>query len=456
MDNKRIVLPIIGCITLLFGLLVLFGVQNTDDEVSINKLEATVISSSDEMVMVQDKDNVIYTFDAEGIEACYSGNVVLEYTGILNKNMEVQDVSIINCEVVTTANENEMPSEWQDDGMFSDYYKLAYNKVKNMTLDEKIAQVLLVRYPDSNGVELLEKYQFGGYVFFAKDFTGKTKTEVKKMMSDLQEVADIPILTAVDEEGGKVVRVSSNTNLADEPFESPSSLYADGGFSLIKSDTIKKSALLKSLGLNLNLAPVVDVVTDSSAYMYDRSLQEDTALTSEYAKTVIEASRGTGVSYTLKHFPGYGNNADTHTGSTTDTRSYDEIFANDIPPFEAGIKAGAEAVLVSHNTVTGIDGDNPASLSPSVHNLLRNQLDFTGIIITDDISMSAVSGISDVAVKAILAGNDLIISTDYEADIRDIKNAINNGTLSEATIEKLAMRVIAWKYYKGLLFENQK
>jgi beta-N-acetylhexosaminidase len=454
--NKKIMLPIIGCCTLLFGLLILLGFHNNQEEVNINKLEVTVLSSSDEMVMVQDKDNIIYTIDALGIEACYGGNVILEYMGILNKNMELQDVSVVGCEVVMTANVNEMPDEWNDKGMFSDYYKLAYNKVKNMTLDEKIAQILLVRYPDSNGVELLKKYQFGGYVFFAKDFANKNKTDVKKMMSDLQKQADIPILTAVDEEGGKIVRISNNSNLADEPFASPSNLYAKGGLSLIKSDTFKKSTLLKSLGLNLNLAPVVDVVTDKNAYMYDRSLQQDTKITLEYAKSVIEASRGTGVSYTLKHFPGYGNNGDTHVGSATDTRSYDEIFANDLPPFESGIKAGAEAVLVSHNKVISIDGNNPASLSPSVHNLLRNQLDFTGIVITDDLSMGAVSNISDAAVKAILAGNDLIISTNYEADIRDIKNAINNGTLKESTIDKIAMRVIAWKYYKGLLFENQK
>lgn len=452
---KKIMIPIMGAVTLLVGLLVLFGLHN-NEEVSVKKLEATVLSANDEMVIVQDRDNVIYTFEIQGLDACYAGNVVLEYTGIINKNTALQDVAIVNCEMLPVANEVGMPTEWQDNGMFSNYYKLAYNKMKSLTLDEKIAQVLLVRYPDNNGIDILKKYQFGGYVFFEKDFNDKTKTEVKKMMDELQNKANIPILTAVDEEGGRVVRVSSNSNLIDEPFASPSDLYKKGGFSLIKQDTIKKSALLKSLGLNLNLAPVVDVVTNNNAYMYDRSLKEDMVLTSEYAKTVIEASRGTGVSYTLKHFPGYGNNADTHAGSATDTRSYDEIFASDLPPFEAGIKSGAEAVLVSHNIVTGIDGDNPASLSPSVHNLLRNQLDFTGIIITDDISMDATNIISDTAVKAILAGNDLIITSDYESDIRDIKNAINNGTLTEDTIEKAAMRVIAWKYYKGLLFENQK
>ena len=171
---------------------------------------------------------------------------------------------------------------------------------------------------------------------------------------------------------------------------------------------------------------------------------------------MIQASKGSGVSYTLKHFPGYGNNTDTHIGSATDNRSYEDILNNDLPPFEAGITAGAEAVLVSHNVVTSIDPDNPASLSTNIHNLLRNKLLFTGIIITDDLSMNALDNISNAAVKAILAGNDLLISTNYEEDIDSIKNSIINGTLSEETIDKLATRIIAWKYYKGLIIPNQK
>ena len=213
---------------------------------------------------------------------------------------------------------------------------------------------------------------------------------------------------------------------------------------------------MNELGLNLNLAPVVDVVDDKNAYMYERSIQGNTALTSEYAKTVIEASLDTGVSYTLKHFPGYGNNNDTHLGSTNDNRSYDEIYANDLPPFEAGIKAGAEAVLVSHNIVNGIDGNNPASLFPAIHNLLRNELKFTGIIITDDLSMNATNNITDIYSKAILAGNDILITSNYQEAINDIKNAIQNKTISEDTINKLATRIIAWKYYKGLFYEHEK
>ena len=229
-----------------------------------------------------------------------------------------------------------------------------------------------------------------------------------------------------------------------------------GGFEQIKQDTIYKSKVLSHLGLNLNLAPVVDVSVNPNDYMYERSFGSGTELTSTYAKTVIESSKDTGVSYTLKHFPGYGNNADTHTGSSVDQRSYDDILNNDLPPFEVGIKAGAEAVLVSHNTVTSIDASNPASLSASVHNLLRNKLNFTGIIITDDLDMGAISSISDATVKAILAGNDLIITTDYEDSVNQVKKALQNGTISEDLIDKLAFRILAWKYYKGIMFQNQK
>jgi len=452
--NKKIILTFICTITLLIGT---FSYYNLSKEsITTNKLEATIISSTDKTVMLQDKNNIIYTINHNGLETCIKGNIILEYTGLIDNSKNLQNVSIINCEVIPTANNQEMPNSWYDEGIFSKYYKLAYNKMKELTLDEKITQTMLVRYPDNNQLSILKKYQFAGFVFYEKDFTNKTREEVKKMISNLQNIANIPLLTAVDEEGGKVVRISNNPKLVSTPFSTPSTLYNEGGFDLIKKDTINKSKILKDLGLNLNLAPVVDVVTDNNAYMYPRSLQQNTKLTSEYASTVINASKNTGVSYTLKHFPGYGNNSDTHINSVTDNRSYDEIYANDLPPFESGIKAGAEAILVGHNIVTRIDADNIASLSPNIHNLLRDDLNFTGIIITDDLDMNATNNINDTAIKAILAGNDLIITTNYEQDIKDIKNAINNGTISTDIIDKLATKVIAWKYYKGLLFENQK
>ncbi len=122
-----------------------------------------------------------------------------------------------------------------------------------------------------------------------------------------------------------------------------------------------------------------------------------------------------------------------------------------MPPFETGIKEGAEAVLVSHNIVKSIDGENPASLSPKIHELLRNELNFTGVIITDDLYMGAVSEDQDAVVKAVVAGNDLIIVTDYEKSIQDVKQGVLEGRINEQTIENMAKKVLAWKYYKGMM-----
>lgn len=455
MNKKSIIGAILFLIVLFVGVLSLF-LRSKDYEKDKNTLEATVLYTTDSTITVQDSHQGIYTMEVADINAEAGDTVVISYTGLLDKNSEKQEVSVIDYEVIPVAYDMvNIPTDWLDNGIFSEYYTLAFNKLKTLTLDEVIGQILLVRYPDVGAVEDLKKYKFSGFVFFEKDFRGKTKTEVQDMIKNLQSNSKIPLLTAVDEEGGKVVRVSSNSNLADSKFKSSQDLYTEGGFSLIKNDTINKSKILSNLGLNLNLAPVVDVSTNPSDYMYERSFGKDTNLTSTYAKTVIEASKGTGVSYTLKHFPGYGNNSDTHTGSVIDTRSYDDIVKNDLPPFKAGIEAGAEAVLVSHNTVNNIDPSMPASLSASVHNILRNQLDFTGIIMTDDLSMGATSSIDNAAVKAILAGNDLIITTDYEADVVAIKEALETGVLCEPMIDKLAFRVLTWKYYKGMMFESK-
>ena len=345
----------------------------------------------------------------------------------------------------------EMPKKYMDNGLFKNYYKKAYQKLKKMSQNEKISQILLIRYPEENQTEIIKKYQFGGYLFFAKDFKDKTKDDVVKMIADSNEVSKIPILTAVDEEGGIVVRVSSNQNLRSEAFSSPSELYKSGGFEKIKEDTIEKSNLLKSLNINLNLAPVVDVSTSPSDYMYKRSLQEDAKTTAKFSSIVIETSKESGVSYTLKHFPGYGNNIDTHNGSSIDTRTKEEIENNDILPFKSGIRSKAEAILFSHNIVTSMDKNNPASLSKTLHDYLRNDLNFSGVIITDDLDMGAVKNIENKNVLSLLAGNDLLISTDYEESIKELRNAINNNTLDQETLDEHVLRVLAWKYYKGLL-----
>ena len=378
--------------------------------------------------------------------------VVLVIIGVVTSIVIGKDKTLFTGSIKSDIKVESLESDkYKNNSLFGKYYKKSLRKLKNMSIDQKIGQLLLVRYPEEEQKDVLKKYQFGGYLFFAKDFRNKTKDEVISMINDLQSTSKIPILTAVDEEGGVVVRVSSNPNLRSERFLSSQKLYELGGFDKIKEDTIEKSNLLKELGLNLNLAPVVDVSTNKDDYMYERSIGQNSDITAEYAKTVISASKGSGVSYTLKHFPGYGNNIDTHTASSIDNRSLDDIEKNDLPPFKAGIEAKAEAILVSHNIVDSIDNKNPASISQKVHKLLRKNLNFSGIVITDDLEMGATKDIEDKSVKAILADNDLLIVTDYLESINEIKNAINNKIITENDLDKKVLKILEWKYYKKLL-----
>lgn len=378
--------------------------------------------------------------------------VVLVIIGVVTSLVIGKDKTLFTGSIKSDIKVESLESDkYKNNSLFGKYYKKSLRKLKNMSIDQKIGQLLLVRYPEEEQKDVLKKYQFGGYLFFAKDFRNKTKDEVISMINDLQSTSKIPILTAVDEEGGVVVRVSSNPNLRSERFLSSQKLYELGGFDKIKEDTIEKSNLLRELGLNLNLAPVVDVSTNKDDYMYERSIGQNSDITAEYAKTVISASKGSGVSYTLKHFPGYGNNIDTHTASSIDNRSLDDIEKNDLPPFKAGIEAKAEAILVSHNIVDSIDNKNPASISQKVHKLLRKNLNFSGIVITDDLEMGATKDIEDKSVKAILADNDLLIVTDYLESINEIKNAINNKIITENDLDKKVLKILEWKYYKKLL-----
>lgn len=447
--KKEIWIGLSLALVLIIGTIAYFCLSNKHE--TLKQVNGKVLSANEDYVIVQDDNDVVYKFKLEDFILEIGDDVVISYTGLLDQNKDVQDVQIKDY-----ARSSTKKPKAAEEGIFKDYYAFAKKKLETMSLDEKIGQLFLARFPDNNAAKIAQEKALGGYVLFARDFKDKTKKDVISMIKEVQSNAKIPLLIAVDEEGGSVVRVSSNKNLRDTPFSASSELYKAGGLERIKEDTVEKSLLLAELGINLNLAPVVDVSVTPSDYMYSRALQENTETTSKFAETVIKASKGGTVSYTLKHFPGYGNNPDTHTSGATDSRTYDSILKNDIPPFQAGIDAGAEAILVSHNTVTNIDSSNPASLSIPIHNMLREDLNFTGIIMTDDLAMGATKDINDKVIKALLAGNDLLIVTDYEQSIQEVKDAIANNRLSEDVINDRVTRILAWKYYKGLLYENQK
>ena len=448
------IIPVISILLIILVIGYKISNKKTNENKKLKEISGEIIDVNKDTFVFKDQENNTYTFNYKsGNKDIKEGvTILIEYLGVLDKK------DINNIESYSVLEEIEkIPAEWDDSGIFSDYYQLAYEYLNTLSLDEKIGQLLLVRVPEQNKIEALEKYNFGGYILFKRDIQDKTKSDIINMIKDFQKAAKTPLLIATDEEGGTVVRVSSNKNIRQTPFLSPQNLYKQGGFDLIQKDTIEKSKLLKELGINVNLAPVADVSTNSNDYIYNRSFGQNTALTSQYIEKVISASKEESVSYTLKHFPGYGNNKDTHTSTSTQTKSYEDIVKEDLPPFEAGINVGAEAVLVSHNIVTSIEQDVPASLSPKINQLLRKTLNFTGIVMTDDLDMQAVKNHSTISsvVDAIKAGNDLLIVTDYEMSINDIKEALNNGNLTESEIERAAFKVIAWKYYK-LLFAPQE
>lgn len=323
----------------------------------------------------------------------------------------------------------------------------------NMSVEEKVGQMFMVRVPKENADKRVSEYHLGGYIMFGRDFDNKTKEEVINNIASWQSAADIPMLIGVDEEGGTVNRISTNTEFRSEPFKSSQELYKEGGFDLIYEDTITKANFLKELGINVNFAPVVDVSTNPDDYIYKRSFGKNANLTSEYAEVVVRAMKESNIASVLKHFPGYGNNADTHTGISIDNRTLETFKENDFLPFEAGIKAGANMVLVSHNIITNMDSNNPASLSTRVHEILRNDLGFAGVIITDDLYMDAISKNYDssVAVLAILAGNDLICTTDFESQIPEVIAAVEDGTISIDRINESVRRILELKLELNLI-----
>jgi len=324
-----------------------------------------------------------------------------------------------------------------------------------MPLEHKVGQLFLARCPAENALEDVKQYHLGGYVLFARDFAGQTVSSLPEILSAWQLASPIPMLIAVDEEGGTVCRVSSNPAFRDTRFPSPRNLYAAGGMDAVLETEAEKAQLLGSLGINANLAPVCDIATNPASFIYSRSLGQSPEITGAFAAGTVEIMKQNQVGSVLKHFPGYGNNADTHTTIAVDNRSLEELEASDLVPFQMGIDAGCGAVMVSHTIVSAMDDQVPASLSPAVHGYLRETMGFSGVIVTDDLAMGAISGAygpEEAAVLAVLAGNDLLCCTEYALQYQAVLDAVENGRIPMAQLDAAVMRILRWKQSLGLLY----
>lgn len=332
-------------------------------------------------------------------------------------------------------------------------------RIANMTLEEKVGQLFFVRCPETGAAEDVKNYHLGGLLLFGRDYKNAggewlTQDDFTAAVQSYQAAADIPLFIGSDEEGGTVTRASKNPNLFSAPLPSPQELYTAEGMDGLLSTTRTYNEQLKALGINVNFAPVCDVSTDKNDFIYARSFGKDAQTTADYIAKAVTEYEAAGVACVLKHFPGYGNNVDTHTGIAVDERSYETFETADLLPFSAGIAAGAPFVLVSHNIVNCMDASLPASLSPKVHEILRGTLGFDGLIVTDDLAMDAVKSYAQdgsVAVLALQAGNDMIVTTDYRTQIPQVIAAVQSGEIDEREIDAHVYRVLHEKQALGLI-----
>lgn len=327
-------------------------------------------------------------------------------------------------------------------------------RINEMTTEEKVGQLFFVRVPESNQLEDIQNYHLGGYVLFGRDVENETWESLTQKISSYQDTSEIPLLIGADEEGGMVTRISHNTNLVETPFVSPQEIYNSSGFEGIAEDTKRKASILNELGINAGLFPVADVSTDPYAFIYDRTVGLDAEGTSEFVETVVTALKESQSGSTLKHFPGYGNNRDSHVEIVTDDRPLEELQANDFLPFTAGIQAGADSVLVSHNIISSVDPNAPASISAEVHQLLREELAFDGVVMTDDMDMAGLADFisqEEAGLSALQAGNDLVMSSSYQTQIPYVLQAIENGDYSQEQLDTSVYRVLKWKQNLGLI-----
>lgn len=340
------------------------------------------------------------------------------------------------------------------------------------TTEEKVAQLFMITPEALTGVGTAtvsgnttktryEQYPVGGIIYFAKNLTGTDQT--KALLSGMQKIAmdrvGVPVLLGVDEEGGRVARIANNPNFGIENVgdmrEIGDAAAAMGGITTEANKAGKTiGTYLADLGFNMDFAPVADVLDDQELELLSRrAFGKDPELVAALVSAETEGMLGTGVAPVLKHFPGHGSaDADSHTGAAVVTKAKEELEKTDLVPFAAGISAGAEAVMVAHISLPEVTGDDtPATLSESViTGILRDEMHFDGVVITDAMGMGAITEhyrSGEAAVLAIEAGADIILMPqDFFEAYQAVLDAVNDGTISEDRLDESVTRILRLKF----------
>lgn len=339
----------------------------------------------------------------------------------------------------------------------------------SMTLQEKVCQMLFVTPEALTGystatqtgtttMNAYSKWPVGGIVYFSQNLrsTDQTTQMIATIQSYAQETTGRGLFIGVDEEGGSVARVADS--LGTTAFDDMSDYGAAGDTQAVYDIGATQAAELTALGFNVNFSPVADVLTNSSnTVVADRSFGSDPQLVSDMVTQVVKGLTDGGMLCAPKHFPGHGSTGgDTHNGFTSSERTLEELEECDLLPFQAAIDSGAPMIMVGHMTMVNIDEDNPASLSGTiVTGILRDKLHYDGIIITDALNMGAIANEytnAEAAVKAVSAGCDMLLCvSNISSVVKAITEAVENGTITESSIDQSVTRILAAKIRYGII-----
>jgi len=334
--------------------------------------------------------------------------------------------------------------------------------VQNMTLDQKLGQMMIVQFVGpSYSLDIhtmISQYHVGAVLLFTANNNISDKVQLKGLIQQMQSNSAVPMIVAIDQEGGTVDRLQA----LDGPRRSAADIGATNDSEKAKAAGMQDAQDLASYGFNLNLAPVVDVTNVYNPQLYGRTYGNNAALVTKMAQAYLQGLQQSGkVSGTLKHFPGLGDvGVDPHSGVPNLYRSKNDLEAIDWAPYRALIQQGnVHTIMVTHEIMHAIDSSIPSSLSYKVvTGILRNELGFQGVIMTDSLTMEGITAYyteDQAAAVAVEAGSDLLMGASTPADvasmIQGIKQAIDSGMISQKRIDDSVRRILMLKYQMGLL-----
>lgn len=338
----------------------------------------------------------------------------------------------------------------------------------SMTLHEKVCQLFVVQpadlLPGAGKVteagpatqKALERYPVAGLLYDAGNLVSMDQT--KAMLANVQSFTKIPLILTCDEEGGRVNRLMHTIGTT---YIGPMLDYQDQGAETAAANAKTIAQDLRSCGFNMDLAPVADVWSNpDNTVIGDRAYSDDFDVAAGLVASAVEGFHAGGVACTLKHFPGHGDtSADSHYGSVYVYKTLDELREAELLPFQAGIAAGADAVMMGHLIIADVD-DQPALFSHKiVTGLLREELGFDGVVITDSLKMQAMTdhyGSGDIAVGAVQAGVDLLLCPqDLDEAVSALTQAVEDGTITRERLDESVLRVLRLKLDRGIIPAEQ-